>query len=176
MTGIGTAGSLAGTWFGTRLPAEALARLEAQGRIVSYATGARVPAADQVRASWWRAVAEILREGDPTRSLAVVVHGRVALRLRVPERGLTTILTVEEGNIVGWTAVVPPHRATSTVVALVPTDLLLLDGERLRAELDADPILAAAVYRSLLEALAIRLSGTRMQLLDLFSQHGDEPW
>jgi CRP/FNR family cyclic AMP-dependent transcriptional regulator len=159
MTGAGTTGSLAGTWFGTRLPADALARLEAQGRIVSYDAGA-----------------EILREGDPTRSLAVVVRGRVALRLRVPERGLTTILTVEEGNIVGWTAVVPPHRATSTVVALVPTDLLLLDGERLRAELDADPVLAAAVYRSLLEALANRLSGTRMQLLDLFSQHGDEPW
>ena len=159
MIGGGTAGSLAGTWFGTRLPADALARLEAQGRVASYDAGA-----------------EILREGDPTRYLAVVVRGRVALRLRVPERGTTTILTVEEGNIVGWTAVVPPHRATSTVVALVPTDLLLLDGERLRAELDADPILASAVYRSLLEALANRLAGTRMQLLDLFSQHGDEPW
>jgi CRP/FNR family cyclic AMP-dependent transcriptional regulator len=157
--GSGTAGSLGGTWFGTRLPAGARARLEAQARIASYDTGA-----------------EVLREGDPTRYLAVVIRGRVALRLRVPERGTTTILTVEEGGIVGWTAVVPPHRATSTVVALVPTDLLLLDGERLRAELEADPVLAAAVYRSLLEALANRLSGTRMQLLDLFSQHGDEPW
>ncbi len=151
--------SLADTFFGSRLPPAALARLEAQARHATYQAGD-----------------EILREGDPTRDLAVVVRGRVALRLRVPERGTTTILTVDEGNIVGWTAVVPPHRATSTVVALVPTDLLLLDGERLRAELTADPILAAAVYRSLLEALATRLSGTRMQLLDLFSQHADEPW
>ena len=71
---------------------------------------------------------------------------------------------------------VPPHRATSTVVALVPTDVVLIDGAGLRAELEADPVLAAAVYRSLLEALADRLTGTRMQLLDLFSQHGDEPW
>ena len=159
MIGGGTAGSLGDTWFGTRLPADALARLEAQASVASFDAGA-----------------EILREGDPTRYLAVVLRGRVALRLRVPERGTTTILTVEEGDIVGWTAVVPPHRATSTVVALVPTQLLLLDGERLRAELDGDPVLASAVYRSLLEALANRLSGTRMQLLDLFSQHGDEPW
>ena len=124
----------------------------------------------------YAAGAEILREGDPTRDLGIVVRGRVALRLRVPERGPTTILTVEAGDIIGWSAVVPPHRATSTVVALVPTELLLLDGAALRAELDADPVLAAAVYRSLLEALAHRLHGTRMQLLDLFSQHGDEPW
>jgi len=31
---------------------------------VSYATGARVPASDHVRASWWRAVA-IVQQGDP---------------------------------------------------------------------------------------------------------------
>jgi CRP/FNR family cyclic AMP-dependent transcriptional regulator len=152
-------GALGDTWFGSRLPETAVARLEARARFASYDAGA-----------------EILREGDPTKYLAVVLRGRVALRLRVPERGTTTILTIEEGDIVGWTAVVPPHRATSTVTALVPTDLLLLDGEGLRAELGADPVLAAAVYRSLLEAMAKRLMGTRMQLLDLFAQHGDEPW
>ena len=70
----------------------------------------------------------------------IVVRGRVALRLRVPERGPTTILTVEPGDIVGWSAVVPPHRATYTVVALIPTELLLLDGAELRAELEADPV------------------------------------
>ena len=151
--------ALGDTWFGSRLPASALSRLEAHARPASYDAGA-----------------EILREGDPTRYLAVVLRGRVALRLRVPERGMTTILTIEAGDIVGWTAVVPPHRATSTVTALVPTDLLLLDGEGLRTELAADPVLAAAVYHSLLEAVAKRLTGTRMQLLDLFSQQGDEPW
>jgi len=158
---IGATGpvSLRETWFGSRLPEAALARLEAHVRSASYEAGD-----------------EILREGDPTASLGVVARGRVALRLRVPERGPTTILTVEAGNIIGWSAVIPPHRATSTVVALMPTELLLLDGASLRTELDDDPVLGAAVYRSLLEALAHRLSGTRMQLLDLFSAHGDEPW
>jgi CRP-like cAMP-binding protein len=151
--------SLRDTWFGARLPAAALARLEAHDRFVSYGAGV-----------------EILREGEPTTDLGLVVRGRVAIRLRVPERGLTTILTVEEGNIIGWSAVVPPHQATSTVVTLVPTDLVLIDAAGLRAELDADPALGAIVYRSLLEALASRLTGTRMQLLDLFSQHADEPW
>lgn len=158
---IGASGpvSLRDTWFGARLPEAALARLEPHVRYATYEAGAM-----------------ILREGDPTEALGVVARGRVALRLRVPERGDTTILTVEPGNIIGWSAVIPPHRATSTVVAIVPSELLLLDGEELRAQLDADPELAAAVYPSLLESMAHRLHGTRMQLLDLFSQHGDEPW
>ena len=159
MIGGSPSRSLRDTWFGSRLSEEALASLETLARPASYASGA-----------------EILREGDPTRDLGVVVGGRVALRLRVPERGPTTILTVEEGDIVGWSVLIPPHRATATVTALGPTDLLLIDGEGLRTMLDADPVLAAAVYRSLLEALASRLSGTRMQLLDLFSRPADEPW
>ena len=108
--------SLRDTWFGTRLPEAAVARLDPHVRRATFQTGA-----------------EILREGAPTPALGIVVSGRVALRLRVPERGPTTVLTAEPGNIVGWSAVVPPHRATSTAVALVPTELLLLDGEALRA-------------------------------------------
>ena len=121
---IGASGpvSLRDTWFGARLPEEAVTRLEPHIRRATYEAGA-----------------EILREGDPTSALGIVASGRVALRLRVPERGPTTILTVEPGNIIGWSAVVPPHRATSTVVALVPTELLLLDGEALRTQLDARP-------------------------------------
>lgn len=151
--------SLAGTWFGARLPASARERLEPHVRVAEYPAGT-----------------EILREGEPTATLGIVRSGRVALRLRVPERGPTTILTVEPGDVIGWSAIVPPHRATSTVVALLPTELLLIDGAALRAELAADPELAAPVYLSLLEALARRLTGTRLQLLDLFTMTGDEPW
>lgn len=151
--------SLAATWFGSRLPEAARARLGPHLRIAEYEAGT-----------------EILREGEPTRSLGIVRGGRVALRLRVPERGPTTILTVEPGDVVGWSAVVPPHRATSTIVALLPTELLLIDGAALRGELSADAELAAPVYLSLLEALARRLTGTRLQLLDLFTIPGSEPW
>jgi CRP/FNR family cyclic AMP-dependent transcriptional regulator len=119
---------------------------------------------------------ELLREGGPADDLGIVHEGRVALRLRVPERGMTTILTVEPGDIVGWSAVVPPHRSTSTVVALVPTTLLLIDGVALREVLATDPETAAPVYHALLQAMSRRLTGTRLQLLDLFTAPGTEPW
>lgn len=151
--------SLAGTWFGSRLPAAARERLVPHLQITEYDAGA-----------------EILHEGEPMDHLGIVLTGRVALRLRVPERGPTTILTVEPGDVIGWSAVIPPHRASDTAVALLPTELLLIDAAVLRAELAADPELAAPVYLSLLEALARRLTGTRLQLLDLFTMTGSEPW
>jgi CRP-like cAMP-binding protein len=119
---------------------------------------------------------ELIREGDPTRDLGIVMSGRLALRLRVPERGQVTILTLDPGEVVGWSAVVPPHRSTSTVVAVLPTDLVAVDGDRIRRELARDPVLASAVYPLIVEALARRLGATRVQLLDLFSAEGGEPW
>ncbi len=58
--------SLRDTWFGARLPEDAVARLEPHVRRMTYDVGA-----------------EILREGAPTPALGIVVSGRVALRLRV---------------------------------------------------------------------------------------------
>jgi CRP-like cAMP-binding protein len=118
----------------------------------------------------------LMREGEATASMSVVLAGRIALRMRVPERGLVTITTIEPGDVVGWSAVVPPFRATSTAIALSDTELAELDGGALRAALDADADLAHEVYPVLLRAVARRLEGARLQLLDLFSQRWVEPW
>ena len=89
---------------------------------------------------------------------------------------MVTILTVEPGDIVGWSAIVPPFRATSSAVALTPVELALFDGRRLREHLERDQQLAAGFYPLVLRAVARRLEGTRLQLLDLFTQRWVEPW
>lgn len=118
----------------------------------------------------------LLREGEPADYLGIVLEGRVGLRMRVPERGQVTVLTVEPGDVIGWSAVVPPYRSTSTPVALVDTELAYFDGPTLREALAADAQLAAEFYPVVLAAVARRLEGTRLQLLDLFSHRWVEPW
>jgi CRP/FNR family transcriptional regulator, cyclic AMP receptor protein len=151
--------SLAAAWLTHGLEPEMRSRLASLGRLEILPEGST-----------------ITREGEPTRDCGVVLRGRVALRMRVPERGMVTILTVEPGDVVGWSALVPPYRATSTAVALESTELALFDGERLRTELTRQPELAAQVYPMLLQAVSRRLEGTRLQLLDLFTQRWVEPW
>jgi CRP/FNR family transcriptional regulator, cyclic AMP receptor protein len=151
---------LGATWFGSGLS------MHARTRLAECATMRQHPAG-----------VTLLREGDTTGVFAIVTHGRVALRMHVPERGPITILTVEPGDVVGWSAVVPPHRSTSTAVTLEPTTLLSFEPRRLRAILESDCPLAATLYPRLMEAIGRRLSATRHQLLDLYAQQADPvPW
>jgi len=153
------AASLATTWFGAELSPHA------RGAFLDLARVVDLPPEH-----------EMTHEGELTTELAVVLSGRVALRLVVPGRGRTTILTVEPGDVVGWSAVVQPYRATSTGVTVGPVRALLVDAVSLRAALRADDALAASLYPRLLETMARRLQGTRLQLLDLFSGQVEGAW
>jgi len=120
--------------------------------------------------------AVILREGRPAPFLGVLAEGRIALRLQVPARGPYVVVTLEPGDIFGWSALVPPHRATSDAVALTRVRAHVLDAERLRAALDADPELAAQVLPVVLRCVSERLTTSWHQLLDLFGMRGIGPW
>jgi CRP-like cAMP-binding protein len=155
-----TAVELGTGWFGAGLSPHAVSRLVACAGVRAYAT-------DEV----------LMREGEERHPFGVVTSGRVALRLLVPERGAVTILTVEPGDVVGWSALVAPYRATSTAVAVEPTKLVAFDVPALRRALREDSALAATVYPRLMEAIARRLGATRHQLLDLYAHQADRvPW
>lgn len=147
------------TWFGASLDQRTLDRLAALAHRRSDEAGE-----------------VIVAEGSRSDEFGVVLSGRLALRMLVPERGMTTILTVEPGDLYGWSAIVPPNRATSTVTVVEPGELLSFDGLELRLALAADPVLAAGVYPRVLQAVSRRLAATRLQLLDLFAQQEREPW
>jgi CRP-like cAMP-binding protein len=120
--------------------------------------------------------ATFMHEGDVTKSMSIIVRGRVALRLRVPERGAVTILTLDPGDIVGWSAIVAPYRATTSATTLEPTELATFGAEELREILAGDAEVAAAFLPRVMEAIAARVAATRDQLLDLFRGAEVDPW
>ncbi len=117
-----------------------------------------------------------MHEGEVTDFLAFVVGGRVALQMRVPERGSITILTLEAGDIVGWSAIVEPFRSTTSATTLEPTELAIIDAETLRNLLANDAIIASAFLPPVLRTVVARLAATRVQLLDLFQGREANPW
>lgn len=146
------------TWLAADLEPDARTRLE------KLAALTEVPAGSVV-----------VQQGEHCAFLGVVLQGRIALRLRLPGGQDRTILTLDPGDVYGWSAVVRPWVATSTGVALVPTRAIVFDGDRLRSALATDHELAAAVYGRLLETVARRLVTTRVQLLDIY-RAGYEAW
>ena len=147
---------LGDTWFGASLPVVARARLAAVGTVVDLREGTIV-----------------IREGHPCEAMGIVLDGRVALRLGVSPHPDRTILTIERGDVFGWSASLPGAVASSTCVAATPCRAILFEAVGLREALDADSDLAAAVYRQLLVCVSRRLTATRLQLLDLY-QAGPE--
>jgi len=148
-----------GTWFAAELPPRAQEALLEIAESRHYAPGETA-----------------IVEGAACRSLGVVVEGRLALRLRLPGGALRAILTVEPGDVFGWSALLPPPSpGTSTATAVQPTFALLFDGPRLLTLLDHEAELAGALYRAVLVAVARRLVATRTQLLDLYAA-SYEPW
>lgn len=147
------------TWFGSGLADSSRQRLAEIAR--EYESPAR---------------ARLLREGDETRELSVLIEGRVALTEHVAGRGSVTLMTVEPGDVFGWSALIAPFKATSTVVSLEPVEVIAFDGARLRDATRTDCELAAGIHPKLLEALARRLQATRHQLLDLYGSDQIEPW
>jgi CRP-like cAMP-binding protein len=160
MTDLGALVSeLEATWFGSGLSRGVRERLAGMAR--------RYEAPAQTR---------LLREGEDTQELSVLVAGRVALSEHVAGRGSVTLMTVEPGDVFGWSALIAPFKATSTVVSLEPVTVIAFDGTLLRERVRADCELAAGIYPKILEALSRRLGATRHQLLDLYGSERSEPW
>jgi CRP/FNR family transcriptional regulator, cyclic AMP receptor protein len=149
---------LEGTWFAAEMPPDIRRRLGDIGEIATYVDGATLVVA-----------------GSPCPAMGVIVEGRVALRPAVPGLAPETMLTLEAGDIFGWSAVLSGSIATATAVAVAPVTAVLFDRQRLGLTLANDCELAAAVYRRVLAAVARRLQVTRFQLLDLY-RAGAEPW
>ena len=119
----------------------------------------------------------VFAEGAPTPFLGAVDSGRIALRYRVPELGRRmTIVTIEPGELIGWSAVVAPFRATVDAVATEPSRLLAFPADTLRERLATDGDLAAELLPIVLETVSRRLTTSWQQLLDLFAARGTGPW
>lgn len=116
----------------------------------------------------------VIREGGPCDSLGVITRGRIALRMQVPGGPDRTLITADEGDLYGWSALLSDATATASGVAVVDSQALVFERARLLDAMAADCVLASAVQAWVLAAVARRLQATRLQLLDLY-RSGLEP-
>ena len=98
--------------------------------------------------------------GDDAIWLYSIEWGRIALSLPMRVRHREEDVLVEErvpGQTFGWSAVIPPHRATLTATALAETELLAIPREPLLELFAARPNLAYLLTRSVATVVGHRL-------------------
>jgi CRP-like cAMP-binding protein len=112
----------------------------------------------------------LLRERDPARSFYAIRQGTVALETYVPQRGALTIETLHDGDLLGWSWLVPPYRTAFDARALGTTHTIAFDGACLRGKFDEDSALGYELMTRFVPLIVERLQATRLRLLDVYGQ------
>jgi CRP/FNR family transcriptional regulator, cyclic AMP receptor protein len=119
--------------------------------------------------------AELFHEGDKQDFLYIVLAGRVAVEIHIPNRGRLRILTVEPMELLGWSSITETiPRRTASARAVAATKLLAIDSAQLYAACQKDNALGFQIMNKVANVVANRLLITRLQMLDLFANPSPE--
>ncbi len=116
----------------------------------------------------------IFREGEPADSFYFIRHGRVLIETHIPHKGTIMIRSREEGEILGWSWLVPPFRWHFDARAVELTRAIALDGKCLREKCDEDHDLGYEIMKRLALIIAEGLEATRLQLMDVYGNSTKE--
>ncbi len=110
----------------------------------------------------------VFREGEEAHQFYLIRHGKVALESYASNRGALTVQTLDEGDILGWSWLIPPYywRFDARAVDLVRA--IALDGLCLRTKCEADHNLGYELLKRFSHIIGQRLDATRFQLMDVY--------
>lgn len=130
---------------------ELLERIDSVGEIVDFKAGS-----------------VIFREGDVAENIYLITEGNISLEICAPSVGCRRILTVGQGELLGWSPVLEQSRLTATARSLGPSQAVRISGRQMLALCEHDPKFGYEFMRRAALALAKRLSAARLQLLDVY--------
>lgn len=113
----------------------------------------------------------LFREGEEAEKFFIIRHGRIGLEIHTPDRGAITIQTLEAGDILGWSWLVPPYQWRFDAKATDLVRAVALDGKCLRTKCEEDHNLGYALLTRFAHIIEQRLEATRLQLLDVYGTH-----
>lgn len=109
----------------------------------------------------------LFREGEEANQFYMVREGKVALQISTARQPII-IQTVDKGDVLGWSWLVPPYRWRFDARALELTRAIALDGRCLRRKSEEDHNFGYELLRRFSTIIVERLEATRLQLLDVY--------
>lgn len=111
----------------------------------------------------------LFREGDPADKFYLIREGKVAVEIFAPQRTPIIVSTLGEGEILGWSWLLPPYQWKLNARALEYLRAIALDGKCLRNKCEQNHDLGYEVLKRFARIIEQRLEATRMQLLDVYA-------
>jgi CRP-like cAMP-binding protein len=110
----------------------------------------------------------LFHEGEEANQFYMIRQGKVAVEILAPELGPITIQTVGEGDVLGWSWLIPPYRWRFDARAVELTRAITLDGKCLRQKSEEDHDLGYELLKRFSGIIVERLEAARLQLLDIY--------
>lgn len=139
-------------------PAAWLHRLAACGSVVSWPESAR-----------------LLREGSPVDRFWLLNSGAVQLDFHIPGRGDLPFETLGDGDVVGWSWVIPPYRSTVGALVVEPCEAIEMHADAVRELIGQDPRLGVELTTRMLVLAEQRLRTARQQVAAALIDAADCP-
>jgi CRP-like cAMP-binding protein len=111
----------------------------------------------------------LFKDGEEANQFYIIRKGRIAIEAASPTHDPVLIQTYGDGEILGWSWLVPPYRWRFSGKALELTRVLLLDGKCLRGKCEKDHELGYELLKRFADIVASRLDATRLQLIDMYA-------
>ena len=112
----------------------------------------------------------LAKQGRILEKLYLVVDGLVGIYLELGPMAHRQLQAASNLEIVGWSAMLPPHRSHTTVKALETTRVLAFNGKELSKVCTTHPLIGYKVQRVLTSVIAERLEHAFTQLMGVTSQ------
>ena len=113
----------------------------------------------------------LFREGDQANKFYFIRQGKAAVEIRAPGKGSIVIQTLGEGEVLGWSWLIPPYEWHFDARAVELTRAFALDGKCLRTKCEEDHHLGYELLKRFTDIIEQRLQATRLQLLDIYGTH-----
>ena len=120
-------------------------------------------------------------EGDELYSFYLVKEGIVDITIGVPSNEVKhsfiqqimrdmemeeiAVSTVREGDLFGWSAIIPPHHSTANAVATTACKVIVIDCKALSPSLDKDREFAYRITIAAAQTIRSRLRDRRIESL-----------
>ncbi|MFB3786366.1 MAG: cyclic nucleotide-binding domain-containing protein [bacterium] len=110
----------------------------------------------------------VFKEGEEAKQFYLIRQGKVSMEMYCPPKGIVLIQTMTEGDVLGWSWLMPPYTWRFSARATELTRAFALDGECLRNKFAQDHDLGYEMFSLFIPVIVECLEATRVQLLDVY--------
>jgi len=112
----------------------------------------------------------IFNEGEDARKFYLVEEGHVAVESLLAKGMRFPISVVSVGQAFGWSALVPPHLYTATVVARSNLRVIAIERERLLTQMQANTSFGLTIMQNVASMISSRLRSLEFTLMGLLQK------